>query len=232
MARVLILRADEDIAATAKRLISAGHVPLSLPLQAIVPLETLPPAVESGCFAVTSRHAVPALAQHFGGDTRTIYAVGAATAERLQAAGFADVRPGPGDAAALAETLIDAGEKGPILYVAGRERTGRLEAALDHAGIAWTLWEVYETRPLQPCRDAVAAALRDGPPDAVMILSAAQAVAYGRLAAAMPDLLPQATPLLCLSERIAAALPPPFRGAAAISGRMELGALFERLSET
>ncbi|WP_338083189.1 uroporphyrinogen-III synthase [Aurantimonas coralicida] len=121
------------------------------------------------------------------------------------------------------------GETATILYVAGRPRTGTLEEALAAGGIGCRVWEVYETVAHRPERSAVAAVLHDGPPDAVLLLSAGQATAYGELVATCPDLFRPAPKILALSARIAAALPANLAETVRLSDDTRLASLFERL---
>ena len=227
--RILILRAGEDAERTARDVSARGHEPLVLPTETVRRLDAPPPpATDVRAFAATSARAVPALASHFTGDPRPVFAVGARTGDAAREAGFADVRVAVGDAEALAQLIAascpPAG--GPILYAAGIPRTKTLETALQRTGIVFRVWEVYETRRRRPERAEVEVALAEGPPDAVLVLSAGQAEALAELAAAFPDLLGRPTPWI-LSRRIAEALHPTLRERSWISPDKSLASLFE-----
>ncbi|MCQ8781945.1 uroporphyrinogen-III synthase [Mangrovibrevibacter kandeliae] len=229
MARVLILREVGAAKATARLLTARGHDPLILPTEAIQPTGKPPPAGDFSGFLVTSANAVEALAAAFPQDPRPVLAVGERTAGALRAAGFPFVLVGEGDGAALARraTEVSATAERPLLYAAGRVRTDRLETALKTGHKAVVAWEVYETRRLDPSREDVDGALAGGAPAAVLLLSAGQSWSYAALLALAPHAFEPAPRLLCLSERVAAALPGNLRADAAISPRPSLASLFD-----
>ena len=231
MARVLILRAADAAAPTAEALAARSHRPLILPVELMRTIGGPAPPGNFAALAATSMRAVPALAKFFPGDGRPVFAVGERTGSALLAAGFTDVRVAAGEAGDIARLARDAGLGGTatILYAAGRPRTGTLETALAAAGIGCHVWEVYETVAHRPERSAVEAVLSDGPPDAVLLLSAGQAAAYGELVAAWPDLFRPAPRILALSARIAAALPENLAETVRLSDDTRLASLFERL---
>jgi uroporphyrinogen-III synthase len=231
MARVLILRAADAAVQTAEALIARGHRPLVLPVESMRTIDGPAPTGDFAALAATSMRAVPALAKAFPGDGRPVFAVGERTGSALRAAGFTDVRGAAGEAGDMARLARGAGlgETATILYAAGRPRTGTLETALTAAGIGCRVWEVYETVAHRPERSAVAAVLHDGSPDAVLLLSAGQATAYGELVATCPDLFRPAPKILALSARIAAALPANLAETVRLSDDTRLASLFERL---
>ena len=96
---------------------------------------------------------------------------------------------GGGDAAALAKTVAEAqllpGAR--LLYAVGRTRTGTLETALAGLDVEVIVREAYATVRIHPERREVEAVLSEGPPDAVLILSAGQAEAFCSLSERMPD---------------------------------------------
>ncbi|MEX6507261.1 uroporphyrinogen-III synthase [Jiella sp. M17.18] len=231
MARVLILREAADAGRTASDLAALGHEPLLLPVEETRSLDDPPPPGRFAGFAVTSARAVPALAAHFPGDARPVFAVGERTAAAARAAGLPHVQAAPGTADAIGQLALATGlEPGDhLLYAAGRRRTGTLETALTAASLGFAVWEVYAVVPVEPDAAVVRAALGGVPPDAVLILSAGQAEAFGRLAARHPGLFEPLPTLLALSARIAEALPPALAGAARISPTPRLASLFEWL---
>ena len=230
MARVLVLRPAADAATTAREVEARGHEPQLLPAEEIVTLATSPPQGPFSGFLVTSAHAVPALAAGFSGSRLKILAVGARTAAALRAAGFDDVTVGLGGAADLVEPALALAAEAhlPLLYAAGRVRTDTLEIALARRSAPLCLWEVYDTRTLDPQPEDIARATAGRAPDAVLLLSRGQVAAYLRLAARLPQ--SAAGPrLLCLSARIAEALPRELRLRAEISPAMSLATLFDHV---
>jgi uroporphyrinogen-III synthase len=231
MARVLILRPAEDAATTARALAARGHTPQVLPAEEIVALGTAPPAGSFAALLVTSAHAVPALARHPPAAWPAILAVGERTAEALRAAGFDRVTVGCGGAAGLVEPAVRlAAARGlPLLYAAGRVRSDALETTLAEQSVPLSVWEVYDIRPLDPGPEEIARATGGAPPDAVLLLSRGQVAAYLRLAERLPRGPGAAPRLLCLSSRIAAALPAELRSLAEISPAMSLATLFDHV---
>lgn len=114
--RVLILRPPPDNAATAAQVAALGCTPICIPLFDVEPVAWDPPdPAQFDAVAMTSanaaRHGGAALSRYVH---LPVFAVGAATAQAAQAAGFRDVRAGAGDAAALGAML-----DGRVLHLAG-----------------------------------------------------------------------------------------------------------------
>jgi uroporphyrinogen-III synthase len=117
----------------------------------------------------TSRNAVRAVARWQTASAWrrvTVYAVGAATAALAREAGFADVRIGDGDAAALSD-LVRADfdtPAGPMLYPAARERSADMAAMLP--GFDVVTVEAYHgtaaTRLDEAFRVAIASSAAEG----------------------------------------------------------------------
>ena len=230
MARVLVLRAEAEAATTAAALAARGHVPLLLPLQEIRTLHGSPPEGRFAGLLVTSANAVPALKDHPGLKALPVLAVGERTASALRAAGFGDVTTGEGDGAALADVAQPLAERSglPLLYAAGRVRTAGLETRLLALGVPFRVFEAYDTKPLHPGLKQIATVLAGKAPDVVLLLSVGQAEGYAELARRLPECFLPAPSLVCLSARIAAALPMELRSRAKISATSSLAALFER----
>jgi len=128
---VLILRPQPGAACTVERARALGLRPVAAPIFAIRPIPWDPP--DAGRFdavMVTSANA----ARH-GGDglasyrAQPCYAVGETTAAAARSAGFADVRAGPADAAALLDLMAADGVHA-ALHLAGRDRLD-----LDHPAV-------------------------------------------------------------------------------------------------
>ncbi|MBB3999807.1 uroporphyrinogen-III synthase [Aureimonas pseudogalii] len=231
MARVLVVREAGSARETAEALARRGHAALLLPLQEIRRLDPAPPAGEVAGVVATSRHAVPWLAAHRAALQGPAFAVGAATAAHLVAAGFADVRTGSGTAASLPALLAAERASRPFLYAAGRVRRRDLEAGCGADGPALLVVEVYDAAPRRPTREEAEAALSGGPPDAALLLSGEQAEAFAALVEQWPDLLPPALPLHCLSAAVAARLPAVRRQHAQVASGGDLPALLDGIGE-
>lgn len=230
MARVLVLRAAAEAASTGAALAARGHVPLLLPLQAIETLETPLPDGRFAALLVTSANAVPALARQPQLRALPVLAVGARTGAALSEAGFADVTVGDGDGAALADAArpLAARTGLPLLYAAGRVRTSGLEDRLTALGMSFLVVETYDTKPLHPGLNEIATVLAGKAPDIVLVLSVGQAEGYAGLVRDQPESFRPPPRLLCLSARIARALPMELQGTAEISATSSLPVLFER----
>lgn len=178
----------------------------------IAPLDPAPPEAPLAGLVVTSRHAVPWLARHYLGRALPVLAVGGATGEALRAAGFADVRAGPGrasDLAALAAALPRrAGEA--FLYAAGRVRLPDLEAGFAGADLPLRVAEVYDTVPATPTDAEMHHARAGGRAHGALILSRGQARAFERFVEGAGDVLGEDVALFCLSGAIALELSPQF----------------------
>jgi uroporphyrinogen-III synthase len=153
--RVLILRpqpgADES-AARARRL---GLEPLVSPLFIVRPLGWSPPDPDGfDAILLTSanaaRHGGPGLARYL---QLPCYAVGERTAEAAQAAGFADIRSGPADGAALVAQVVGDGI-GAALHLCGRDHVDLADGA-----IAITAVPVYAADPVARLPDGIEQAL-------------------------------------------------------------------------
>lgn len=207
MMRVLLLREVRRAEETATQLRAHGLTPLLLPLEIVEPLS---PPLADGRFdslVATSAHALPWLLRHCPPDGRPLFTVGPATAAAARRIGYAHVTAAGGNAVSLAGLLLQHPGGRRILYAAGLPRSPDLEEALVQAGLDFATVEVYRTASRQPLPGEVEALLDGTPPDCVMLLSVAQAEAYGRLHARFGGSL-GAGMLFCLSGRIAAALPP------------------------
>src|SRR5262249_49599259 len=84
---------------------------------------------------MTSANAARAIAAHRRVQelrSLPVFVVGRRTAEAARAAGFDDVVSADGDAAGLAQLIVRraASADAPLLYLAGEDRTGEIEAVL------------------------------------------------------------------------------------------------------
>lgn len=221
--RVLVLRPEPAAARTISTLAVLGHDAVPLPLsKAEHDIEAVRKALATphAAIAVTSAE-IARLFSTIGTDvaphlSTRIFAVGQASADALKAVGFHDVHAAGGDGAALAESIIARGRasgtpENPILYLAGSPRASGFENRLRAAGIPFRTVESYRMAALTYPPAAVAAALLEPVPDAVLLYSPESARAFFRLAPLleMPDRF-TALRLLCMSPNVAAIAPERF----------------------
>ena len=168
-AEVLILRPQpgaDSTAAAARRL---GLEPVVAPIFTVHPLIWSPPAGPFDAVILTSANA----ARH-GGDGLTPYlhlpcfAVGQATAAAARAAGFADVRTGPADGAALLPAIADEGLRS-VFHPGGRNRL-----RLAHPDLEIVDVPVYASEPVEALPPQGVAALGRG---ALVLLHSPRAAA-------------------------------------------------------
>jgi len=207
--RVLVTRPKPQASGTARRLEALGHVPLVAPMLETVALPP-PPLPAAGALAVTSRTAFDVLAGHpdlpaiLG---RRLYAVGDATAAAARARGFTHVASAAGDVGDLARLIAADAPAGGVTHLAGEERAGDLAGDLARHGIAATTVALYRMAATERLPGPALDALRAGAIDAILVYSPRSAAAL--LAAAERDGVAAAvlaTPLLTLSEAVAAPL--------------------------
>lgn len=221
--RILVTRPEQSGQKTAQMLRLLGHEPVLLPLAAPQhhPDEMLDSLTRhDGALAVTSAVAIDGLATL--GDRllpyldRPLFAVGPATATAAEEAGFRQVVASSGDGAALADTIAAHQETAPIaaplLYLAGHPRAKTFEQRLTEWQIPFTVCESYAMHALVPDTQTLHRLLIDNPVDAILLYSTQTARRFFDLPifVEMPYLL-SSLPILCLSEAIAAAVPPQYR---------------------
>ncbi|MDF1586572.1 uroporphyrinogen-III synthase [Marinimicrococcus flavescens] len=202
---VLVTRPRSQSLVTARALHAMGHRVIIDPMLLIrsVPHE---PLASEGVAAIllTSRHGATGLDERFR--HLPIFAVGRATAAAARSRGFADVRTGPGDGAALARLVSEqlAPGDGTILHVCGEETRPELAQALREAGYSYQRSVVYRADAAGTLSSRTVGALREGTLGAALFFSP-------RTAGTFRDLLEQASldravspvTAVCLSETIA-----------------------------
>lgn len=155
--RVLVLRPAPGDAGTVARAEAISFVATAAPLFAITPVAWVPSDDAHDALMLTSanalRHAGEALTRHH---RLPAYTVGAATAAAARDAGFADIRVGTSDAAALLAQMAADGIGRP-LHLAGREHRDA-----GHPGLTITRRIVYATDPVGELPEAARTALADG----------------------------------------------------------------------
>lgn len=175
MSRVLILRPEPGARETAARAAAIGLDPLVAPLFTVRALDWTPPETAEAVL-MTSANA----ARHGGAGLARLlnlpcYTVGEATAAAARAAGFADVRTGPGDGAAAAGMMAADGVR-RALHLCGRDHVA------PEAGIEIDRRIAYEAVAVEALPEAARTALRSG---AVALLHSPRAAAlFARL---VPD---------------------------------------------
>jgi uroporphyrinogen-III synthase len=153
--RLLVVRPQPGADATAQALRALGHDPCVVPLLCTHGVDWAPPAAPPDAVLMSSaaaaRLAGP-IAEPF--KALPLLAVGDATAAAARAAGWADVRPGPG----TLQALLDAAAAGPfrrLLHLAGEDRTPvRVPAALV-LDVAIVYRAVLQPLPMLPDVDGV-----------------------------------------------------------------------------
>ena len=158
MKPLLVLRPEPGAAATFARALAAGLQPVATPIFTAGPVAwEAPDAGDYDALMLTSanavRHAGPALSHY---RALPVYAVGEATAVAAIDAGFADVRVGTGDAAALVAMMARDGISRP-LHLAGREFRD-----LPDAPMPITRRIVYAAQPVAALPSAARAAIERG----------------------------------------------------------------------
>lgn len=141
---LLVLRPEPGASRTAAGAAALGITTLSVPLFEVGPLAwsaRAPQAFDALMItsANTLRHAGTAITQY---RALPAYAVGAATAEAMRAAGFENIHVGPGDAIGLIARLRDDGI-GHVLHLCGADRREP-----ETHGIAIERIAVYEARAI------------------------------------------------------------------------------------
>lgn len=205
---VLVTRPRDQAAVTARRLAELGHAVLVDPVLEVRPLPVpSPDTTDTVAIALTSGHAVPALA---GLDAALpVFAVGEATAAAARAAGRRHVRQAAGDGRALASLIGEslpapAPERRVVLHPAGADVRPGLEQALRALGFGYRRLTVYAAVPTEGPAPEVEAALRDGRLDAVLLYSPRSAALWAEriLARRLEEHL-AGTIAACLSRAVA-----------------------------
>lgn len=222
--RVLVTRPEPAASRTAAELRRRGHEPLLLPLAVAehdrdavaAALANDHPAV-----ALTSAEAIRALLTLAPLPPPLLdsacFAVGESTANAAWNVGFRDVIAGDNDGATLARMIADRmaaalSPDRPLLYLAGNPRASGFETELAALQIPVEICECYRMRPLAPSPSEIGRIIGKGSVDAILLYSgeSARRLFDLPLLKSDPATLSSAR-ILCLSEKIVAAVPQPFR---------------------
>src|SRR6185312_5007825 len=170
--RVVVTRPQTDSERTAAALEALGHEVLVAPLMRIEPV-AVDLAGTWSAIVITSANAlqaVPATAD--GVKTLPVFAVGDRSAEAARQAGFAEVSSANGDIKDLVRLVAAHAvhAKAPLLYLAGKDRSGDLVPQLAAHGIDAEMKVVYRIAA-EVFPPVLAAALESGDVDAVLHFS-------------------------------------------------------------
>ena len=198
--RVLVTRPESEARRTAAALHALGHDPVLLPVTQIVATGFPVPEARFDAVVATSANAFAGSALASDVLAQPLYAVGERTAEAARRAGFAEVRIGSGDAAALSARIRRECVPGAqILFLAGSPRKPELEATLTEAGIRVLTLVTYRSLSTDvACPDTLADI------DAVLHYSRASAERFAALV--MKCRLDGPLRHLCLSADVARGL--------------------------
>lgn len=209
--RLLITRPERDAALLADKLAALGHQPISAPLHNIIYAAVDLPAAENIAAVIfTSANGVRAAVRQMD-DThlkkyfeKSVFAVGAATAEAARVAGWCDVRGAGGDVAALA-ALIGAAAPfpKPLLHIAGRDRAGDLTTLLAASKVAVHRVVLYRAEAIKVWPPKIADALQKDKIDGVLLYSPRAARLFIALSQYIYAHRPPRPTAFCLSDAIA-----------------------------
>jgi uroporphyrinogen-III synthase len=171
--RVLITRPKSDGERTAALLRECGHEVIIAPL---LQIEALRQDLGGGPYSgliMTSGNAAHAVTVHPQREMLLklpVFAIGEHTAGAARSAGFRNVFTGDGDIEYLVHLIASrlAGARDPLLYLAGEDRSGDLDALLAPHGLSVRTVVIYRAaaRPELPVE--AAAALKSGRLDGVL----------------------------------------------------------------
>ena len=224
---ILVTRPEGDAAELKARLEAMGHDVLLAPLLSIAP-EPIPAAAiaDAAALIMTSRNAAAALAASNAAVIARhlpIFAVGRATAAKARALGFAHVIEGPGAAAGLSATIATHLRPGAgvLVHLAGEHLAHDLAGDLRAMGYDVKTQRAYRAVASTSLPAVVAGRLAEGGIAAVVLLSPRTASVWLNLAARQGFDLTRIKHL-CLSPKVADALPAALRATAKIAGHPDI----------
>jgi uroporphyrinogen-III synthase len=157
--KIWITRAEPAASATAERVRALGHEALVDPLLAVTALEAVIDLTGVSALAFTSANGVRAYAALTKDRTQRVFTVGAATAQAAKVAGFRDILSAEGDVAALSARIAARRRDLPgiVLHAGAAEPAGDLVGALSADGMQARLLPLYDTVPVPPQVETLAA---------------------------------------------------------------------------
>jgi uroporphyrinogen-III synthase len=169
---LLILRPEPGATMTAKSALEQGWRPIVAPIFRIEPIAWDAPAADGyDALFVTSANAVRQAGKPLGRyRDMPAYAVGAATARALKAAGFSDIRTGRGDVVVMLDAAAENGVA-KALHLAGEDYRDA-----GHDAIAIDRRIVYRSAAVDRLGGKAVAALGEG--EAVVLLHSARAAEH------------------------------------------------------
>jgi len=211
VAHILITRPLVQARATAERVAKGGHCPHIVSLVEIVPLEFVVPDENFEALLATSANAFRTVENRLAHLRHLpLFCVGERTKNAAQKVGFFNIRMVAQTATHLI-SYLETYTPCHFLYLAGRVRRPLLEQELAALGYKITVLETYHACPLCPDASPIRSLALHF--DAALFYSALSA----RQAYALQDFFDERTRFLCLSTRIADALPPPLHPRALIA---------------
>lgn len=233
MARLLILRAEEEARRSAVSLAALGHDAVVAPIVTCMPTGQSIPAIDAVALIATSARAIRCLNADDTAELAALplFSVGEVTAIAARAVGFREVIDGGGQVETLVETILrSVAPPGPLLYLAGEPRRPTVEATLHASGFSLAVQVLYRMQPMDALPESACRTLAENAPDAVLHYSAETAALFVRLARRSALATEAAHPIhLCLSQAIArevAALP---RARTLVAEQSVEAALFEMI---
>ncbi|MEO0681839.1 MAG: uroporphyrinogen-III synthase, partial [Pseudomonadota bacterium] len=162
-----------------------GWAPLISPLMRLEPVAAGAPPPDVAAVALTSANGARCAPSDATLRTAPVWAVGEATAAAAREAGFADVRAGPSDAAALARAMLAGGlpPGARVLHLRGEHGTDGFAEALEAAGMRVEARVVYRMTALSALSAEAEAALSGGRIAAAAVYSPRSARLLARAAA-------------------------------------------------
>lgn len=211
MRSILVTRPEPAGSELAARLRREGFEAHLAPLSRYVPVSAdLGVLADCQALVFTSAQGVAQFPAPPLGRDLTVFAVGTATAEAAQQAGFAHVVTGGGDVRDLAQTLIARkAELGlaAVLHISGEDTAEDLGQLLADSGISAHKRVVYRTEFIEQLPPEIERELTEGHIDTVLLFSARAAQHWLKILS-HEDLRAASAKLeaVCLSERVAAEL--------------------------
>jgi len=210
---LLVTRPEPDAMRTASRLALLGHEVLVEPML-VIDFQAPPALAAPSALVVTSRNGIRALQRWPDAvDWRDLplFAIGSATAEAAEEAGFTDLHVAGHRSADLVELVAKSFSPadGTLLYPAAVDRSGDLEVELATRGYSLRLIEAYRAHAVDRLSDRLADRLRRQQLDGLLFFSQRTAATFGALVATA-GLVPSLAhaDIYALSETVAA----PVRG--------------------
>jgi len=211
MRSILVTRPEPAGSELAARLRREGFEAYLAPLSRYVPVEAdLGIAATCQALVFTSAQGVAQFPPAPQSRDTTVFAVGAATAEAAQQAGFAHVITGGGDVRDLAQTLIARKAElalDSVLHISGEDTAEDLGQLLIDSGITAHKRIVYRTEFIEQLPPEIERALTEDKIDTVLLFSARAAQHWLKILS-REDLRTASAKLeaVCLSDRVAAEL--------------------------